>query len=353
MRNPYTVLGVSKTARPEDIKSAFRQLAKSWHPDQKPDDPHAGVRFAEIAQAYKLLIDPDLRLKFDKGQIDARGRRRSATSDGFRANPFSGFRERRAAKESTTRTSETGTSQTQDAPDEASFEEMVVHIFGEAAARHARPDEPGKDEPGMGGKTGRRRADAPGLDEDPLAALDELFAKWKTRHHPGSAQSAMPPTRHQIDIPLETALIGYRGEIGFGDGQHVSFTSPPGTLDGTEIRVASPDPDAYGDALVTLRHAQHPTLRAVDADLHGEHAITLAEAVLGGSFVFMCLDGPVRITIPEWSGSDTVLRIPGKGLPATNGDRAALHVHLRVMLPEKPDSRLIDLMRSNRRSWFV
>jgi DnaJ-class molecular chaperone len=348
MRSPYTVLGVSKIARAEEIKSAYRQLAKFWHPDQKPDDPRAGVRFAEIAQAYKLLIDPDLRLKFDQGQIDARGRRRTGPLRGFTANPFSAFREARSKRDSATDGSEDATAKTQEAPNEASFEEMVVHIFGEAAARQARPAEKA-----TGGKNARKRVDAPGLDEDPLAALDELFAKWKARHHSEAAQSELPITRHQIEIPLESALIGYRGEIGFGDGHYVTFTSPPGTLDGTEIRVASPDPDAFGDALVTLRHAEHPRLRADGAELHGKHAINLAEAVLGGSFTFMGLDGPVHITIPEWSGSDTVLRVPGKGLPSANGERAALHVHLRVILPEKPDSRLIDLMRSNRRSWFM
>jgi DnaJ-class molecular chaperone len=348
MRSPYTVLGVTQTASVEEIKSAFRQLAKFWHPDQKPDDPRAGVQFAEIAQAYKLLIDPDLRIKFDKGEVDARGRRRPKPARGFTVNPFSSSRKARSAKSRAKSAGEDATTQTQDAPDEASFEEMVVHIFGEAAANHAHPKDQNTD-----GTSARQRTDAPGLDEDPLAALDELFAKWKTRHQSEASQSGRPLTYHQIDIALESALNGYRGEIGFGDAHSVSFTSPPGTLDGTEIRVPSPDPDAFGDAVVTLRHAQHPRLRAAGADLHGEHAISLSEAVLGGSFVFMSLDGPVRITIPEWSGSDTVLRIPGKGLPSNEGERAALHVHLRVMLPEKPDSRLIELMRSNRRSWFM
>ncbi len=348
MRNPYTVLGVTQTASVDEIKSAFRQLAKHWHPDQKPDDPRAGVRFAEIAQAYKLLMDSDLRIKFDKGEVDARGRRRPKPARGFSINPFSASRKSRSKTRAPKNDGEDTETQTQDAADEASFEEMVVHIFGEAAAKQAR-----QSDQDTGSTNERKRADAPGLDEDPLDALDELFAKWKSRHHSHAAQSDTPLTNQQIEIPLETALTGYRGEIVFGDVHTVSFTSPPGTLDGTEVRVPSPDPDAFGDILVTLRHAQHPRMRAAGADLHGEHAISLTEAVLGGSFVFMSLDGPVRITIPEWSGSDTVLRIPGKGLPSADGERAALHVHLRVLLPEKPDSRLIDLMRSNRRSWFM
>lgn len=351
MRSPYTVLGVGKTAETEDIKSAYRQLAKTWHPDQKPDDPQAGVRFAEIAQAYKLLIDPDLRLQFDEGHIDARGRRRKRPVRGFSANPFSSFKRARPAEPGPQ--AKTGAAGTQakgpdvetEAAEGASFHDMVAHIFGETAAKQAR-------ETVYSGKPGDNRAktDAPGLDEDPLNALDALFEKWKTLHKP---ESDMPVSHHQIEITLETALIGYRGEIPFGSATSVSFNSPPGTLDGMELRVPSPDPTLHGDAIVTFRHAKHARLRAEGADLHGDHPINLAEAVLGGAFVFMALDGPVRMAIPEWSGSDTVLRIPGLGLPAASGARGDLHVHLRVMLPEKPDPKLIELMRSSKRSWFM
>lgn len=346
MRSPYTVLGVSQTARADEIKSAYRQLAKTWHPDQKPDDPRAGMRFAEIAQAYKLLIDPDLRMKFDHGQIDARGRRKPGSNRGFSGNPFRAFYQaRRAAGKVADAPNTDAGSQSGASPDDAGFDDMLARIFGKAAASKPTSAEQANSSTADGGK-----ADAPGLDEDPLSALDELFARWKARH---KTQSELPETRQQITISLETALTGYRGDIGFDGGLTATVTSPPGTIDGTEIRVASPDPSAQGDVLVTFRHAQHPRLRAAGAELYGEQAIGLAEAVLGGSFVFMCLDGPVRITIPEWSGSDTVLRVPGMGLPAANGERAALNVHLRVMLPEQPDSRLIEFIRSTRKSWFM
>lgn len=351
MRSPYTVLGVGKTAGTDEIKSAYRQLAKAWHPDQKPEDPQAGVRFAEIAQAYKLLIDPELRLQFDEGRVDARGRRRKRPVRGFAGHPFSGFDRTRPsdrAAHPNTDAENVGAERSDapsDAPGGASFEDMVAHIFGDAAASQAR-----KAFRSDGPPNWRTSADAPGLDEDPLSALDALFEKWKTLHKP---QSDLPVSRHQVEITLETALIGYRGEIPFGSSASVNFSSPPGTLDGMELRVPSPDPGLFGDAIVTFRHARHARLRATGTDLHGDHPVNLAEAVLGGAFVFTALDGPVRMAIPEWSGSDTVLRVPGLGLPAANGARGDLHVHLRVMLPEKPDSRLIDLMRSSKRSWFM
>ncbi|MCY0094153.1 DnaJ C-terminal domain-containing protein [Hoeflea ulvae] len=340
MRSPYTVLGVDKTAGPEAIKSAYRQLAKTWHPDQNRDNPQAGPRFAEIAHAYKLLINPALRRKFDDGEIDARGRRRQKPLRGYAANPFKAFKQAMAAAAAG------GADREDTGPlDPDVFEDMVSHIFGDAAARRARESSAST------GATGpRTTTDAPGMDQDPLDALDDLFAKWKTRH--GSTPELPPQNQHQF-ISIEEAFAGYTGEVSFENGETVAFAVPPGATDGTEIRVPSPDPWAQGDAIVTLHHKAHPRFRSAGADIHADHAVDLAEAVLGGSVVFQGLGGPLRITIPPWSGSGTVLRINEKGLPTGNGRRGALHVHLRVMLPKKPDQRLIDLMQSERKTWYV
>ena len=73
MRDPYTVLGVSRSAGEKDIKSAYRKLAKKYHPDQNPDDPSAHAKFAEATNAYDLLTDAEKRGQFDRGEIDADG----------------------------------------------------------------------------------------------------------------------------------------------------------------------------------------------------------------------------------------------------------------------------------------
>lgn len=344
MRSPYTVLGVSSTAKAGDIKSAYRQLAKIWHPDQNPDDPQAGARFAEIAHAYKLLIDPELRMRFDNGYIDARGRRQKPPSRGFSPNPFKTSKEPAGPAQAKPRP--TAANQSSEALDEAKFEDMVVHIFGDAAARTARErSTQNKDQTGQ-----RTKTDAPGMDEDPLTTLDTLFKKWKSRYKP---KTVLPVTQHQIEISLETAFSGGEDEVVFGENETASYEIPAGTVDGTEIIVPSPNPQIYGDTVVTVRHRQHERLRSSGSDLHGDHPIELAEAVLGGSFVYEGIDGPLRIDVPEWSGSDTVLEIKNKGLPTRFGKRGKLHVHLRVMLPEKPDPHLKDLMRSSKKAWYL
>jgi len=343
MRSPYTVLGVSSTAKAGDIKSAYRQLAKIWHPDQKPDDPQAGHRFAEIAHAYKLLIDPELRLRFDNGHIDARGRRQKPPARGFSPNPFKTFKESMAAAPSGSRPS--AANQSSDAMDEAKFEDMVVHIFGDAAKKSKEQAAQKQNRTGQ-----RTKTDAPGMDEDPLTTLDTLFKKWKSRYKP---KTVLPPTQQQIEISLETAYAGHEGEVVFGEAETVTYQVPAGTIDGAEIVVASPNPQLYGDTIVTVKHEEHARLRSSGSDIHGDHPIELAEAVLGGSFVYEGIDGPVRVDVPEWSGSDTVLQIKNQGLPTKFGKRGTLHVHLRVMLPEKPDPHLKDLMRSSKKAWYL
>ena len=86
MRDPYTVLGVSRSASEKDIKSAYRKLAKKYHPDQNPDDPTAHGKFAEATHAYDLLNDAEKRGQYDRGEIDAEGNPRFA---GF-GNGFGG-----------------------------------------------------------------------------------------------------------------------------------------------------------------------------------------------------------------------------------------------------------------------
>src|SRR4051812_9852888 len=87
MRDPYSVLGVARSASEKDIKSAYRKLAKAHHPDQNPDDPNAHAKFAEATNAYDFLNDATKRAQFDRGEIDADGNPKFA---GFNPGGFPG-----------------------------------------------------------------------------------------------------------------------------------------------------------------------------------------------------------------------------------------------------------------------
>src|SRR3954465_7379172 len=91
MRDPYELLGVSKGASPEDIKKAYRKLAKKLHPDSNKKDPKAATKFAELNGAYEIVGDEDKRKAFDRGEIDAEGKPRFQGFEGFGAGPGGGF----------------------------------------------------------------------------------------------------------------------------------------------------------------------------------------------------------------------------------------------------------------------
>jgi len=97
MRDPYSVLGVAKNADSAAIKSAYRKLAKKYHPDQNPDDPKAKERFNEATAAYDIVGDTEKRKAFDRGEIDATGKPRFQEFQGAGGDPFAGFRQAQGA----------------------------------------------------------------------------------------------------------------------------------------------------------------------------------------------------------------------------------------------------------------
>ncbi|PWW01864.1 DnaJ-like protein [Hoeflea marina] len=349
MRSPYAVLGVPQGAEPNDIKLAYRRLAKTWHPDQNQADPLAGERFAEIAHAYRLLINAELRAKFDGGEIDARGRRRNRTDRSGGPSPFSVFRDAwRKRPDPRAPTDAAAKESVHQGDDVSGFDDMVNHIFGESAQRRTVHDAPG-----MADGAGDSAGSTPGAEQagaDPLAVLDELFAKWKTLHR----RQARPETsRHLLELDIAEAFTGALGEITLPSGGQLAVPVPAGTADGAELHIPVPASHATGDALVTIRYRPHPQFRILGNDLHTDHAIDLRDAVLGTQVTLETLDGPLRLTIPEWAGASGGMTVSGRGLPRPEGGRGELYVHLRVLLPETPDDSLIALMRSQRKAVYV
>jgi DnaJ-class molecular chaperone len=310
MRDPYSVLGVAKTAKPEEIKSAYRKLAKKYHPDQNPDDPKAKERFAEASQAYDILSDKERRAQFDRGEIDAEGK---PTYQGFHpgagagGDPFAEFARRAAGRGGgATYEFRTGPGGSFSQSGFAGAEDILNDLFG-------------------GGAAGARARGRPAKGAD-LAA--------------------------SIDISLEQAAGAEKVEAVFPNGKHLAIKLPKYVEDGQTIRLKGQGETmlggAPGDALVTIHIKQHPRFELKDRDLHLDLPVSLADAVLGARIEVETLDGRVAVKVPAWSSSDRVLRLKGKGLPRKVGDRADLFVHVRVMLPEGGDPELEALMEKQR-----
>lgn len=303
MRDPYDILGVARKASTKDIKSAYRKLAKKYHPDQRPDDPGAKERFAEIGQAYELLGDEAKRAAFDRGEIDAEGKPRFAGFDGAAGDPFAGFR----------RSDPSG-------PGAQHFEfrtggaDIFSEIFGKAFSQ--------------GGRGGRAR-------------------------HAGAGRrpAGMGDVNATLEIDIEDAARASRVTALFPGGRRIAVKLPSYVEDGQVIRLKGQGEQTpfgeRGDALVTLRLRRHPRYRVEGRDLHVDLPVELRDAVLGAKVAVETPTGRLAVTVPAWTSSGRTLRVKGRGLPHRAGGHGDLYAHVQIMLPEGGDAALEALFRQS------
>jgi len=296
MRNPYEVLGVAKSATPAEIKSAFRKLAKKYHPDQS-NEPRAKERFAEIGTAYEILGEEKKRKAFDRGEIDAEGKPRAPQFEGFG--------------------------------------------FG------SQPGGAGGDFRGFDFGRGAGFASG-GIDPD---ILSELFGGGRARGGQTRATKG-EDIAVTVPVPLEIIASGGSVRVALPTGRTLDATVPAGIEEGKSIRLRNQGhPGAgrgaqSGDVIVTIRYAPHPNFRVEGRDLRLELPVTLYEAVLGGTVRVPTLGGAVEMSLAPGTSGGRALRLRGKGLPGPNGAAAGdLLAMIRVVLPAAPDRELEELMR--------
>ncbi len=284
MRDPYTVLGVSRSASDDEIKSAYRRLAKKFHPDLNPGEKDIEHRFKEINAAHDLLSDPAKRAKFDRGEMDAAGNERAPprySRRGSRAGP--------------------------DMSDFSDFvaEDVFADLFGGARARGTR-------------FTGW------GAGDDPFA---------DTRH-----RATRGPDVHQIlHVSFGEAARGARKRVSLPSGKIIEVAVPPGSEHLCKLRLkgqGQPGSGGHGDAIVEIHVEPHPFFTLKGQDVHMELPVAFYEAVLGASVSAPTLDGPVEIRIPKSANTGAILRLRGKGVADPQGVRGDQYVKLKVVLPD-------------------
>ena len=299
MRDPYSVLGVGKTASEDDIKKAFRKQAKVLHPDRNKTDPKAKDKFAELNSAYEILGDGKKRKQFDAGEIDAEGKPRAPFGAGFggarsgRAGGFSGG------------------------------------PFGGAGFG--------------GGGFGGHGFDASDIFADFFrSGAGDARAK-KRGPEPG------PDIKVVAKITLAESLTGTTTRVSLPTGRTIEVKVPAGVTEGKVIRLkrqghASPAGGAPGDAFVTIHIAQDLRFQVDGKNLKVRVQIPLEDAVLGGRVRVPTLEGAVELSIPPYSSSGQTLRLRGKGVPAEDG-AGDLLATLEVTIPKEPDLELEMLMK--------
>jgi len=308
MRDPYEVLGVPRGASAAAIKSAYRKLAKKFHPDANKNDPKAAARFAELNTANEIIGDEDKRKQFDRGEIDAEGKPRfqGFPGGGF-GGGFSSGDPRGRAGGFETHTFRTGPGA--GGFGGGGFEDILNSMFGAATARGAR----------------RGGAGAAGFEFDPgTVALDLDLAVSMT-------------------VSLEEAVKGAEKRVRLPTGKELNVRIPAGVVAGQQIRLKGQGETAPGhppgDVLITVSIAPHPHFKVDGSDLRLDLPITLYEAVLGGKVRVPTIGGAVELSIPKNTSSGRIFRLKGKGLPKAGG-AGDLFVTTRIVLSDANDADL-------------
>ncbi|RUM06676.1 J domain-containing protein [Rhizobium chutanense] len=400
MRDPYKILGVKRDAAADEIKAAWRNMAKSAHPDHNQGDPTATARFAEIGRAYETLKDPRKRSLFDNAVRMAEAKkqeqtimqqRQAAREAAVRAKAAQANAERvmeeiaRAAQKAAADNSR------QQAGSAEPADEMVERIFGaqaraagggraqgraqQAQYQQAQSQQAQNQQTHTAQSEAGRRVDGEAAETDakgdeetgetvanaganlplPLSILTNLVRRFTGAKDTGmeKAPDEVTTATVTIDDVLKSAWI----TASLPEGREIGFALPAGTRDGDEIRLKGQGfklPGMQrGDAVIAIRIAPDPRFTVDGFDLHAVLPLSIENAVLGTEARIEGPGGPLSVTIPAWSGSDKTIRIPDQGLPRDEGGRGDLVVELRIILWEKPDDKVTDLMRSMREGLFL
>jgi DnaJ-class molecular chaperone len=284
MKDPYDVIGVPRKASQEEIKKAYRKLAKKLHPDLNPGNKAVEQQFKEVSAAYDLLSDPEKRARFDRGEIDASGAERPERAY---------YRTYAQGRE--------GAKYQEFGPDDEGFaDDLFANLFGQR----------------RGGRTMRLR----GADVTYVAPVDFTEAAL------GARKRLTLTDGKTLDVTIPP---------GTEDGQTLRLKGQgmPGTNGGPA-----------GDAFIEVRVAPHPLFTREGNDVHIELPVSLPEAALGASVNVQTIDGTVALKVPPGSNTGTVLRLRGKGIPDRAGQRGDQYVRLKVLLPERIDPELKEFL---------
>jgi curved DNA-binding protein len=288
----YDVLGVSRSASDADIKSAYRKLAKQYHPDKNQGDEKAADKFKEIGEAYAVLNDPEKRKLYDQyghtGQVPP-GYGDAGMGGGFQGGDFGGF-------------------------DPGQFSDFFQQMFGGRG--------------GMGGMGGR------GGFAGGQVNLDDLFGGASGGlGGAGAGRRFVQNVEGELQVTLREALEG-SDEVINVDGKRLSLRVPAGTRDGARLRLAGQGPGG-GDVLLTIRVLEDARFELDGDDLTTTVDVPAPVAALGGEVKVQLLSGKSgNLNVPAGSSGGRKMRLRGQGWPKKSGGNGDLDGRLNVTVPK-------------------
>ena len=286
----YATLGVAKTAGKDEIRTAYRRLAKQFHPDLHPGDTSAEEKFKAVSAAHAILSDEEKRKRYDRGEIDASGA---------------------------------------DTPQAGAYRQ---HAEGPGGHQYY---------------TSSNFEDAADINE----IFSDLFNKQRQagqgRRNSGFSMRG-GDLQFTLGVEFLEAARGSTKRLTLPDGQSLDVDIPKGLTDGQTLRLKGKGQPGLGeggpgDALIAVAVKPHPLFKRQDKDIHIDLPITLPEAILGGRVEVPTINGSVTMTIPKGSTSGSTLRLKGKGIEtkSTKGDQL---VKLNIALPDTIDPDLAKFM---------
>lgn len=299
----YEVLGVPRTATADEIKKAYKKLARKFHPDLNPGNKAAEEKFKQISEAYSVLGDEEKRKKYDRfGTADVPDwATAGAGAGGFAGGGPPGGTDWSEILRNFDRgrgSASTGGFQ---------FEDLFGDLFGGGA---------------------RRRGGAP-------------------RGEPGDDVEV------EVDVPLSMAVLGGTRPVSVGfDGRHetIQMKVPAGLKDGARLRIPGKGMPGRGggsdgDLYLKARIKSHPFVKRDGDDLHMDVPVTLGEAALGATIDVPTFRGTKRLKIPAGTQGGQKIRIAGEGVPRKDGSAGDLYVHVNVAVPKNLDADSQRLVR--------
>jgi curved DNA-binding protein len=289
-RNLYDILGVARSASPEEIKKAYRRLAKKYHPDVNPGDKRAEEKFKETTAAAEVLGDPKRRALYDEFGADS-------LRSGFDAAKADAYRQWKRR----------GAPQAGMPFDFGDFQEVRVGDYGTF---------------------------------DFGTIFEDLFGGRRPsgRRAHGAEQGAHAEA--ELEVDLRDAVLGAERDVRI-DGKTLRVRIPKGVVDGSTIRLSGQggpgrNGGVAGDLYLRVRLRPHPWLRRDGKDLYLDLPVTVPEAALGHEVTLPTFEGHVRIRVPAGTQSGRKLRLRGKGVPdLRGGERGDLYAVVQIVLPER------------------
>ena len=299
-KNLYDVLGVGKSASEAEIKSAYRKLARKYHPDLNKDDKNAADKFKEVSAAYDILGDKEKRKKYDNNEIDAEGKP-TGFGAGFGGGDYSGN----------------------------PFGDGFGGSYRTYSSRGGNP---------FGGTAG-------GFDFSSLFGDDIMsqFTGGGRRSYRYSGPQKGQDYAYTMNVDFLDAAAGAEKAISL-NGKNINVKIPAGTESGQTLRLkglgaSSPNGGENGDVLITVNVNPHPYFKTDGLNVLLELPISIKEAVLGAKITVPTIGGKVKVTVPPYASSGEKLRLKGKGIKAKNGQGDEI-ITLKIVTPRAPDEKL-------------